>query len=96
MASLSALPCRFSRTGAGMEDIDLNGETKNKTPHLNEMRGTSETADQSDTDLGISHVVKRFRNALEVKAHAAQGMPKMSLQEKECKVEVRVGQPSPG
>ena len=51
------------------------------------MRGKSEKADQSGTDLGISHVVKRFRNALEVKAHAAQGMPKMSLQEKESKVE---------
>ena len=77
-------------------DICLNCETKNETPHLNEMRGTSETADQSGTDLGISHIVKRFGNALEVKAHAAQGMPKMSLQEKECKVEVRIGQPSPG
>ena len=77
--------------GAGIEDIDLNGETKNETPHLNEMRGTSDSADQSGTDLGISHVVKRFRNALEVKAHAAQGMPKMSLQEEECKGKVRVG-----
>ena len=65
---------------------------KNKeTPHLNEMRGASEKADQSGTDLGTSHVVKRLRNALEVKAHAPQGMPKMSLQEKECKVEVRIG-----
>ena len=52
--------------------------------------------DQSGTDLGIPHVVKRLRNALEVKAHAAQGMPKMPLQEEECKVEVRIGQPSPG
>ena len=70
---------------------------KNKeTPHLNEMRGASEKAGQSGTDLGISHVVKRLRNALEVKAHAAQGMPKMSLQEKECKVKVRIGQPSSG
>ena len=77
-------------------DICLNGKTKNEIPHLNEMRDTSETADHSGTDLGISHVVKRLRNALEVKAHAAQGMPKMSLQEEECKVEVRIGQPSPG
>ena len=70
---------------------------KNKeTPHLNEMRGASEKADKSGTDLGTSHVVKRLRNALEVKAHAPQGMPKMSLQEKECKVEVRIGQPSSG
>ena len=71
-------------------DFQPNHETK-KSPHLTEMRGTSETTDQSGTDLGISHVVKRLRNALEVKAHAAQGMPKMSLQEKECKVEVRIG-----
>jgi hypothetical protein len=35
------------------------------------MRGTSKKADQSGTDFGISHVVKRFRNALEVKAHTA-------------------------
>ena len=76
-------------------DFRPNHETK-KSPHLTEMRGTSETADQSGTDLGISHVVKRLRNALEVKAHAAQGMPKMPLQEEECKVEVRIGQPSPG
>ena len=70
---------------------------KNKeTPHLNEMRGASEKVDQSGTDLGTSHVVKRLRNALEVKAHAPQGMPKMSLQEKECKVKVRIGQPSSG
>ena len=82
--------------GAAVVDICLNGKTKNEIPHLNEMRDTSEKADQSGTDLGISHVVKRFRNALEVKAHAAQGMPKMSLQEKECKVEVRIGQPSSG
>ena len=81
---------------AALVDICLNGKTKNEIPHLNEMRDTSEIADQSGTDLGISHVVKRFRNALEVKAHAAQGMPKMSLQEKECKVEVCIGQPSSG
>ena len=72
-----------------------NHETK-KSPHLTEMRGTSEKADQSGADLGIPHVVKRLRNALEVKAHAAQGMPKMSLQEKECKVKVCIGQPSSG
>ena len=57
--------------GAAVVDILLNGKTKNEIPHLNEMRDTSETADQSGTDLGISHVVKRFRNALEVKAHTA-------------------------
>ena len=57
--------------GAAVEDICLNGITKNEIPHLNEMRDTSEIADQSGTDLGISHVVKRFRNALEVKAHTA-------------------------
>ena len=77
--------------GAAVVDICLNGKTYKETPHPNEMRGTSKKVDQSGTDLGISHVVKRFRNALEVKAHAAQGMPKMSLQEKECKVEVRIG-----
>ena len=77
-------------------DIWLNCKINKEIPHLNEMRDTSETADQSGTDLGIPHVVKSFRNALEVKAHAAQGMPKMSLQEKECKVEVRIGQPSSG
>ena len=82
--------------GAAVVDICLNGETNKETPHLNEMRGTSKKVDQSATDLGISHVVKRFRNALEVKAHAPQGMPKMSLQEKECKVKVRIGQPSSG
>ena len=76
-------------------DFRPKPETK-KSPHLTEMRGTSETADQSGTDLGISHVVKRLGNALEIKAHAAQGMPKMPLQEEECKVEVRIGQPSPG
>ena len=76
-------------------DFRRNHETK-KSPHLTEMRGTSEMTDQSGTDLGIPHVVKRLRNALEVKAHAAQGMPKMPLQEEECKVEVRIGQPSPG
>ena len=77
-------------------DFRPNQETK-KSPHLTEMGGgTSETTDQSGTDLGIPHVVKRLRNALEVKAHAAQGMPKMPLQEEECKVEVRIGQPSPG
>ena len=72
-------------------DICLNGKTKNEIPHLIEMGDTSEMADQSGTDLGISHVVKCFRNTLEVKAHAAQGMPKMSLQKKECKVKVRIG-----
>ena len=82
--------------GAAVVDICLNGKTNKEIPHLNEMRDTSEKADQSGSDLGISHVVKRFRNALEVKAHAAQGMPKMPLQEEECKVEVRIGQPSPG
>ena len=50
----------------------LTTESRNKKiPHLTEMRGTSETVDQSGTDLGISHVVKRLRNALEVKAHTA-------------------------
>ena len=82
--------------GAAVVDICLHGKTNKEIPHLNEMRDKSEEADQSGTDLGISHVVKCFRNALEVKAHAAQGMPKMSLQEKECKVEVRIGQPSSG
>ena len=53
-------------------------------------------ADQLSTYFCSSHVVKRLRNALEVKAHAAQGMPKMTLQEEECKVEMRIGQPSPG
>ena len=81
---------------AAVVDICLNGKTNKEIPHLNEMRDTSEKADQSGSDLGISHVVKRLRNALEVKAHAAQGMPKMPLQEEECKVEVRIGQPSPG
>ena len=76
--------------GAAVVDICLNGKTKNEIPHLNEMRDKSEIADQSGTDLGISHVVKRFRNALEVKAHTAQGMPEVSLQKKECKVEVRI------
>ena len=56
---------------ADVVDICLNGETNKETPHLNEMRGKSQKADQSGTDLGISHVVKRFRNALEVKAHTA-------------------------
>ena len=76
--------------GAAVVDICLNGKTNKETPHLNEMRGASEKADQSGTDLGISHVVKRFRNSLEVKAHTAQGMPEVSLQKKECKVKVRI------
>lgn len=57
--------------GAAVVDICLNGKTNKETPHPNEMRGTSKKVDQSGTDLGISHVVKRFRNALEVKAHTA-------------------------
>ena len=69
----------------------LNGVTNEETPHLIEMRGTSKTADQSGTNLRRSHVVKRLRNAFEVKAHSAQGMPKMALKEKECKIEVRIG-----
>ena len=52
--------------------------------------------DQLGTYFCSSHVVKRLRNSLEVKAHASQGMPKMSLQEEERKVKVRIGQPSPG
>ena len=76
--------------GAAVVDICLNGETNKETPHLNEMRGTSKKVNQSATDLGISHVVKRFRNLLEVKAHTAQGMPEVSLQKKERKVEVRI------
>ena len=56
---------------AALVDICRKGKTKSEIPHLNEMRDTTETADQSGTDLGISHVVKRFRNALEVKAHTA-------------------------
>ena len=82
--------------GAAVVDICLNGKTNKETPHPNEMRGTSKKVDQSGTDLGISHVVKRFRNSLEVKAHTAQGMPEVSLQKKECKVKVRIGQPSSG
>ena len=89
-------PITIFSYGADEVDICLNGETKNEAPHLNEMRGTSKIADQSDIYFCSPHVVKRLRNALEVKAHAAQGMPKMSLQEEECKVEVRIGQPSPG
>ena len=76
--------------GAAVVDICLNGKTNKETPHLNEMRGKSEKADQSGTDLGISHVVKRFRNSLEVKAHTAQGMPEGSLQKQDCQVKVRI------
>jgi len=56
---------------AAVVHICLNDKINKETPHLNEMRGTSKKADQSGTDFGISHVFKRFRNALEVKAHTA-------------------------
>ena len=46
-------------------------------------------------DFGCVHGFKSFGNASEVKAHATQSMPEMTLQEEECKVEVGVGKPGP-
>ena len=46
-------------------------------------------------DFSCVHGFKSFGNTSEVKAHAPQSMPEMTLQEEECKIEMGVGKPGP-